>query len=345
MQKGRGYHIHISFGTLLTRTYTVAGATAFDAGGLRAGGHRKIDRRTEMERAVALAKRADHVVLCVGLNGDWESEGYDRSTVDLPPGSDELVRAVTEANENTAVVIQSGKRSASSKYCATNPPPVGTPVTMPWRSMTPSLVQAWYGGNETGNAIADVLFGATNPSGKLPRTFPLRNEDNPAFLNFRSERGRTVYGKGVYIGYRYYEKAKREVAFPFGHGLSYTGFSFEGFELKEEREENVVTVDVLNCGERDGAQVVQVYIAQENPSVGRPIKELKGFTKVFVPAGQRKKTEVRMQRKYANSFWDEEAEAWVEERGSYKVLLGDSSATATVMGEFMIEETKWWRGL
>ena len=100
MQRGRGYHIHISFGTLLTRTYTVAGATAFDAGGLRAGGHRKIDRRTEMERAVALAKRADQVVLCVGLNGDWESEGYDRSTMDLPPGSDELVRAMTEANEN-----------------------------------------------------------------------------------------------------------------------------------------------------------------------------------------------------------------------------------------------------
>ena len=151
LEAGREYHVHVEFGTMPTLTYKKDGVTAFGAGGVRLGCYRKISFETEVERAVALAKKVDQVILCAGLNGDWESEGYDRPHMDLPPGSDELIEAVLAANPNTAVIIQSG-----------------TPVTMPWRERASTLVQAWYGGNETGNAIADVVFGDVNPSGKLP---------------------------------------------------------------------------------------------------------------------------------------------------------------------------------
>ena len=165
LEKGKKYHVRTDFGTLPTMSFRTPGTTGFGAGGLRVGLERVIDYTEERERAVKLAKDSDQVVLCMGLNSDWESEGYDRPTMDLPPGSDELIKAVCGVNPNTVIIIQSG-----------------TPVTMaPWLSEANAIVQAWYGGNETGNTIADVVFGKTNPSGKLPLSFPLRNEDNPAF--------------------------------------------------------------------------------------------------------------------------------------------------------------------
>jgi beta-glucosidase len=250
--------------------------------------------------------------------------------MDLPPGTDALISAVTAVNLNTVVVIQSG-----------------TPITMaPWIASTPALIQAWYGGNETGNAIADVLFGDVNPSGKLPLSFPVRNEDNPAFLNYRSERGRTVYGEDVYVGYRFYEKTKKEVSFPFGHGLSFTDFEMSGLQVSDKGDGEVaVEVDVTNKGKVEGAQVVQVYVSQKNPSISRPVKELKGFAKVVLKAGEKKKAEVKMSKKYAASFWDETRDAWVMEKDRYEVLVGDSSATTPLKGEFVVEKTSWWSGL
>ena len=252
--------------------------------------------------------------------------------MDLPTGTDSLISAVTAANPNTVVVIQSG-----------------TPVTMtPWIASTPALLQAWYGGNETGNAIADVLFGDVNPSAKLPLSFPVRNEDNPAFLNYRSERGRTVYGEDVYVGYRYYEKTNKTVSFPFGHGLSYAAFEMGALSVGDkgsDADEIVVEVDVTNKGKVDGAQVVQVYVTQKSPSVGRPIKELRGFAKVALKAGEKKRAEVKMSKKYAASFWDETRDAWVMEKDQYEVLVGDSSASTPLKGEFVVEKTSWWNGL
>jgi beta-glucosidase len=297
-------------------------------GGLRLGAEKKFDAQGELEKAVKLAKEVDQVVICAGLNSDWESEGYDRDNMHLPPHSDELISAVTAANHNTVVVIQSG-----------------TPVTMPWLSSTSALLQAWYGGNEGGNAIADVIFGEVNPSGKLPLSFPYRNEDNPAFLNYRCERGRTVYGEDVYIGYRFYEKTKKDVAFPFGHGLSYTQFEMKDLSIKHTGDNIVVTVSVSNKGSVDGGQVVQVYVSQHSPSINRPIKELKGFTKVLLKAGETKTAEVSVNKKYAASFWDEEKDMWIMEKDGYDVLVGDSSASTPLKGEFYVEKTKWWKGL
>ncbi|KAK4921698.1 beta-glucosidase [Elasticomyces elasticus] len=308
LEQGQTYHILMEFATMPSMTFNPPGMTNFGAGGFRLGCERKIDAKRELERAVELAKSVEQVVLVCGLNGDWESEGYDRADMDLPPGSDELISAIVAANTNTVVVNQSG-----------------TPVTMPWRHEANAIVQAWYGGNETGNAIADVLFGKVNPSGKLPLSFPIRNEDNPAYLNFKSNRQRILYGEDVYIGY-----------------------SFETSNLRTSAtaDDLVVRVDVTNTGKLKGSQVVQVYIKQEKPSIGRPEKELKGFTKLEIDAGKTvKDVEVKIQKKYATSFWDEDRDAWISEKGKYFVLVGDSSASTPLQGEFEIAKTSWWNGL
>lgn len=242
---------------------------------------------------------------------------------------DALITAVSAANPSTVVVTQSG-----------------TPIAMPWISSVNALIHAWYGGNETGNAIADILFGNVNPSAKLPLSFPKRIEDNPAFLNYRTERGRTLYGEDVYVGYRWYEMLGLGVLFPFGHGLSYTTFSFS--DLKVEKKDKVlnVSVKVKNTGEREGAEVVQVYVSQKNPSIRRPKKELKGFTKVFLAKGEEKVVEVPIEVKYAASFWDEVRDAWVVEKDTYEVVVGNSSAgEGALKGTFEVETTSWWNGL
>lgn len=255
----------------------------------------------------------------------------------LPGHTNALIAAVAAANpRGTAVVVQSG-----------------TPVDMTsWIDAVPALLHAWYGGNETGNAIADVLFGTdgANPSAKLPLSFPRRNEDNPAYLNFRSERGRALYGEDVYVGYRYYEKVGREVLFPFGHGLSYTVFEFgdESVHVSDDEGTGVVTVtaSVRNTGAVPGRQVVQVYVAPRTPSINRPPKELKGFAKTAVlQPGEAAQVRVELQKKYAAAFWDELRDAWAVEEGVYDVLVGDSSASTPLKGEFAVEKTFWWRGL
>lgn len=328
LEKDRAYKVHVEFATLAAMTFKVPGVTAFGYGGVRIGCERKIVMKDEIARAVAVAKQVDQVVLCAGLNSDWESEGYDRSHMDLPPGSDDLIQAVVAANPNTTVVIQAG-----------------TPVTMPWLKEVPSLVYAWYGGNETGNAIADVVFGKANPSGKLSLSFPRRNEDNPAFLNFKSEHNRVLYGEDVYMGYRFYEMTKKEVAFPFGHGLSYTTFDISSLTVDTGDDEIAVTAKVTNTGSTDGAQVVQVYVAEQAPSIDRPPKELKGFTKVSVKAGQSVTATVKISKKYATSHWDEGREEWVSTKGKYTVLVGDSSANTPLSAEFEVDKTVWWKGL
>lgn len=252
--------------------------------------------------------------------------------MDLPPGTDELISAVVAANPNTVVCMQSG-----------------TPVAMPWIDRVPGVIQAWYGGNETGNGIADVLFGDVNPSGKLPLSFPIRLEDNPAYLNYRSEKGRVLYGEEVYIGYKHYEKVGREVLFPFGHGLSYTTFSISDINVSTDPSSDTLTVRarVTNTGRSDGAQVVQIYVSYDSPaaSVGRPNKELRGFQKVHLKAGEAAALNKKISLKYATSFWDEERDMWCVEKGVYGVWVGDSSKSARREGEFEIPKSRWWKGL
>ncbi|KAK8217622.1 beta-glucosidase [Zalaria obscura] len=330
VKQGQTYHILVDFASAPTNKIIGADTVAFGGGAVRIGGAFKIDEEWEIEHAAALAKEAAQVVVCAGLNMDWETEGSDREHMHLPGHMDRLISAVAAANPKTVVVMQSG-----------------TPVEMPWLSSVAGLVQAWYGGNECGNAIADVLFGDVNPSGKLPLSFPVRNEDNPAFLNYRSEGGRTLYGEDVYVGYRYYDTVKRPVNFGFGHGLSYTTFALSKLNVKIDGQNLAVSVDVSNTGERSGAQTVQVYVSQEVPKIRRPVKELKGFTKVLLAKGESKTVDITITLKYAASWFDEHMDKWIMEKGKYKVLVGDSSdlTEGAVQGEFEIEKTTWWTGL
>lgn len=219
---------------------------------------------------------------------------------------------------------------------------------MPWADSAPAIMQAWYGGNETGNAIADVLYGDVNPAGKLPLTFPVRLEDTPTFFNFGSERGRTIYGEDILVGYRYYEKTKKDVLFPFGHGLSYTDFKIDELRVDTSEADDTITVSVRvqNTGSRGGEYVAQVYVSQRHPSIMRPVKELKGFAKVFLNKGEEMALKIPMSYKYTTSFWDEEKNVWIVEKDTFDVFVGSSSADKEMLSaSFETSQNRCWTGL
>ncbi|KAH8658528.1 glycoside hydrolase superfamily [Ilyonectria robusta] len=325
MEKDRDYQILLQFGSLPTSMIYKEGVVAYGPGAGRIGVWPVEDADTAIEEAASIARKCKYTVVCVGLDKDLESEGYDRPDMNLPDPMPQLITAVLEANPDAIIVTQSG-----------------SPINMqPWISKTTTQVHMWYGGNETGNGLADVLFGVTNPSGKLPVTFPNAIEDTPAFLNFESERGRTVYGEGVYVGYRYYEKLNRSVAFPFGHGLSYTTFSFSDLRVTATE----ARFRARNSGEVPGSTVAQLYISPANSnSISRPKKELKGFAKVYLLPGEVREVTIRLDR-LATSFWDELLGCWLSEKGVYGVYVGQSSTQICATTELTVDQTTTWLGL
>ncbi|KAL4937728.1 hypothetical protein BDV06DRAFT_226699 [Aspergillus oleicola] len=330
LESGRAYNVKVEFASAPSYTLKVNDAM-LGSGGLRVGCCKVIDAEEEIQKAAALAKTHDQVIICGGLNGDWEQESSDRANMKLPGDLDQLISEVTLANPNTVVVMQTG-----------------TPMEMPWLESTAAVIQAWYGGNETGNCIADVLFGDSNPSGKLPVTFPKRLQDVPSFLNFRTEAGRTLYGEDVYLGYRYYEFADVAVNFPFGHGLSYTTFAFSDLNVEVRDRMVYVAFNVHNTGSRKGAEVAQMYVQPLQPAkINRPVKELKGFAKVELNAGESREVVITVAEKYAVSYFDEERDQWCAEAGDYRAIISDSSATGhsnALAGAFTVGEAYWWSG-
>jgi beta-glucosidase len=278
-----------------------------------------------MERAARLARTSDVALLCVGLNAEWDTEGQDRPDMDLPGRQNELIERVAAANPHTVVVLQTGG-----------------PISMPWLDRVAGVIQAWYPGQECGNAIADILFGVVNPSGKLPQTFPQRLEDNPAFINYPGDNGRVRYGESVFVGYRYYEKKKVAPQFPFGYGLSYTAFHYAHLSLSAAMlspgEQLTVSVDVTNTGSLAGQEVVQVYVRDVAASVSRPIKELKGFRKVALNPGETRTVSVTLDCA-AFSYWDDMKHAWVAEAGIFEILVGSSSQDIRGQATFQLAKT------
>ncbi|KAG2419655.1 hypothetical protein HFD88_004451 [Aspergillus terreus] len=330
---GTTYRIRIEFGSANTTTMKTVGMVNFGGGAANLGACLRMDRDEMIENAVKAAAEADYTILCTGLNRDWESEGFDRTHMDLPPGVDRLISKVLKAAADKTVIVNQS----------------GTPVTMPWADQARCIVQAWYGGNETGHGIADVLFGEVNPCGKLPLSWPVDVKHNPAYLNYASVGGRVLYGEDIYAGYRFYEKTGREVLFPFGHGLSYTTFKVSPSvtvtpEIFNMDRPPVATVQIKNTGKLAGAQILQLYISAPESPTPRPNKELHGFEKVFLQAGEEKTVEIQLDR-YATSFWDEIEDMWKSEQGTYEVLIGTSSQDVVARGKFQVERTTYWRGL
>ncbi|KAJ5626602.1 hypothetical protein N7528_004029 [Penicillium herquei] len=328
LKAGQKYQVLAQWACGKTSTFRIPGVVDFGHGGFRLGACKQLSPQAGIEEAVRVAASMDQVVLVAGLSGEWESEGEDRATMSLPPYTDELIERVLKANPNTVIVMQSG-----------------TPVEMPWINDAKAVLHAWYGGNETGNGLADVVFGDVNPSGKLPLTFPRKLKDNPTFFNFRSEGGRVLYGEDVYVGYRYYDGLDIEPLFPFGHGLSYTSFELSDLNLNRESENMLqVNCKVRNTGSRRGAEVVQVYVVPVSPPIRRPTKELKEFRKVTLEAGTEQEISIPLDIVRATSFWDEKSDSWCSYEGSYKILVGTSSRGEFLEGSVDVIETEYWSG-
>ncbi|MGN8552058.1 UNVERIFIED_CONTAM: glycoside hydrolase family 3 C-terminal domain-containing protein [Microbacterium sp. SLM126] len=258
--------------------------------------------------AVELAAQHEVAVVFLGLPAAAESEGYDREHLDLPAVQLELLDAVLEVNPNTVVVLSNG----------------GV-VTLPFADRVPAILEGWLLGQAGGGAIADVLYGVVNPSAKLTETIPHRLEDTPAFLDFPGEFSHVRYGEGLFVGYRWYDARGMDVAFPFGHGLSYTTFGYGDAEAAVNADGDVeVTVAVTNTGDRAGREVVQVYTSLPGGAVQRPVRELKAFASVALEPGETQVVTLTVRRKDL-AYWDIRLDAWVVEGGEYVVDVAASS--------------------
>jgi beta-glucosidase len=269
------------------------------------------------------------VIYVGGLtHNGYDQEGSDRRDMKLPGGQDELLNQIVKANPKTVVVFNGG----------------GAVEMGPWLAKTPALLYAWYGGLEGGNALARVLVGDVNPSGKLPCTFPKQLMDSPAHAlhAYPGTNGTVTYVEGLLVGYRWFDTKKIEPLFPFGYGLSYTTFKYSALKLAADKDTKnpAVTVEftLANTGKRAGAEVAEVYVQPLNPSVTRPLKELKGFAKVSLQPGEKQTVSVRLDQS-AFSFYDPDKKGWVAEKGSYKIIVGASSRDITLSGNTKLAET------
>ena len=284
-----------------------------------------VDAASARQEAVALAARSDVAVVVVGYSFRLESEGFDRASMDLPRGQDDLIQAVAAANKHTVVVVAAGAPIAMSR----------------WIDQVPAVLYAWYGGQEVGHAVGDLLFGRAVPSGKLPVTFPTRIEDSTAHGNYPGVDRRVQYAEGVFVGYRGFDKNKVEPLFPFGHGLSYTTFAYSDLRVSNSSVNASgtveVSVQVRNTGSRAGAEVVQLYLRDLESSLPRPPKELKGFQRVRLEAGEARTLTFKLDAA-AMSFFDPRKGDWVAEPGVFEVLVGASSRDIRLAGRFTLSE-------
>ncbi len=280
------------------------------------------ENRIVNPRAVELAKKADVVVIAAGFQQQSEGEAGDR-TFSLPYGQDELIREIAAANPKTIVIVTSG----------------GNVDSTTWLDRVPALLETWYAGQAGGTALAEILFGDTNPSGHLPATFERRAEDNPAFADYYPEPGtnKAVYKEGIFVGYRGYEKNHTTPLFPFGYGLSYTTFKFANLKVDADPSSPAATItfDVTNTGKTAGADVAQLYVTPSAAPVPEPEKQLKGFERVTLQPGETKHVRLALDAR-AFAYYDVGAHSWTIAPGSFGVLVGDSSATLPLKGGLTI---------
>ncbi len=271
-----------------------------------------------------LAAKADAAIVCVGFDPSTETEGGDR-TFQLPGGQDALIKKISSVNRNTIVVVTAG----------------GNVDMTGWIDGVPALVHAWYPGQEGGTALAQLLFGDLNFSGKLPASFERKWDDNPTFNSYYAKPGekRVAYREGVFLGYRHFDRSTTKPLFPFGFGLSYTTFEYRNLAIAPRNAHGTgpitVTFDVTNTGKREGAEVAELYVSPGHSSVERPVKELKGFSKVNLRPGETKKVTLTLNRR-ALSYYDANKKDWTAEPGDFTVLVGSSSQDLRLKGTFTL---------
>ena len=278
-----------------------------------------------IREAVEAARSAKVAVVFAGLPDVYESEGYDRTHMRMPDCQNRLIEAVAAANPNTVVVLYNG-----------------SPVEMPWIGSVKAVLEAYLGGQAVGLATVRILFGEVNPSGKLPESFPKKLSDNPSYLFYGGEGDTAEYREGIFVGYRYYDRKETELLFPFGHGLSYTSFDFSDLRLSRERitdqESLTATVRVTNTGKRAGKTVVQLYVGDCESSVFRPVRELKGFDKVFLEPGESKDVSFTLDKR-SFAYWNTKIHDWHVESGEFRIEIGHSSRDIACCAAVQVDST------
>ena len=279
-----------------------------------------------VEAAAAVAADADLALVMAGLPLSYESEGIDRKHIDLPPSHNKLIATVAKAQPNTAVILTNGSA-----------------IAMPWVDEVSAILETWLGGQAGAGAIADAVFGKVNPSGKLAETFPVRLEDSPAYLNFPGEDGQVIYGERMFVGYRYYDKRNIEPLFAFGHGLSYTEFGYSDLKLSAtditDKDQLQVSLTVTNTGKVKGKEVVQLYIADTESSVQRPVKELKAFDKIELNPGESKNLSFTLNKRDF-SYYSKLYDRWLAESGEFEILVGSSSRDIRLQSSIYLTNTE-----
>ena len=273
------------------------------------------------QEALETASHADDVILIVGTNSDWETEGNDRADFNLPANQNKLIEAILELNQNTVVVINTG-----------------SPIHMPWEKKAKAIIQTWFAGQEFGNALVDILSGEVNPSGKLPTTFPVKIEDTPAYKNYPGKNLQMNYDEKLLVGHRWYESNSIKPLFCFGHGLSFTSFNYQNLEVTTGSD-FVVTCkfEIQNTGDISGLEIAQCYVGFASPLPGEPYKTLQGFVKEEIGANELKKVEIKLGPRNF-SFWSVETNTWQIREGSYQILIGSSSENILLQTNINLEQ-------
>lgn len=278
------------------------------------------------KRAVEAARRSFAAVIFAGQPDAYETEGCDRDTMQIPENQNRLIEAVAAVQPNTVVVLHGG-----------------AVMELPWLEQVSAVLCMYLGGQEVGAASVNLLYGKANPSGKLADTWPLKVEDNPSYLNFPGEEGKVEYREGIYIGYRYYDKKKMQVCFPFGYGLSYTTFAFSDLKLDKEtmtdREILTASCKIKNTGNRKGKETVQLYVRDETSTVGRPVRELKGFEKVELEPGEEKTVSFSLDKR-AFAYYEPKIHDWFVESGRFFIEIGASSREILLSAPVEVTGTK-----
>lgn len=278
-----------------------------------------------LAEAVETARKAKAAVIFAGLPDAFESEGFDRQHMRMPDCQNELIEQVAAVQPNTIVVLHNG-----------------SPVEMPWADKVKGILEAYLGGQAVGGAVCDILFGRVNPSAKLPETFPLKLEDNPSYLSYIGEGDMVEYREGIFVGYRYYDKKKMDVLFPFGYGLSYTTFAYDNLKVDKEcmkdTDTMTVSVDVTNTGSMAGKEVVQLYVADKESTVIRPVKELRDFAKVELAPGEKKTVTFTLDKR-AFAYYSVKIHDWHVETGEFDLMIGRSSRDIVLTKTVTVEST------
>nr|NNM90670.1 glycosyl hydrolase [Bacilli bacterium] len=279
-----------------------------------------------LEEAIAVAQKVDRVVLFIGLPERYESEGFDRLHLDIPDNHIKLLEQIAKVQTNIVVVLSNG-----------------APIEMPWIDHATAILEGYLSGQAVGQAVADLLFGIVNPSGKLAETFPQKLHHNPSHLNFPGDGDEVIYHEGVFIGYRYYEAKSIKPLFPFGHGLSYTTFSYDHIEVNQQQISDqdtlTVAVTVSNTGNYKGKEIIQLYVHDHQTTVNRPLKELKGFTKIELAPGEQKTVSFTLDKR-SFAYFDTDLNDWQVQTGDFSLYAGPSSDTLPLVCTVHVTATK-----